>query len=53
MPRAPRNLNPALAQTIKIMLKENARSVNKLRLHFLSYILSYILQIVTITYIVT
>ena len=39
-----------IAQTINIMLKGNARSLNKLmRLHFLSYIL----QIVIITYIVT
>ena len=36
------------------MLKGNARSLNKLmRLHFLNYILSFIIHIVTITYIVT
>ena len=47
-------LQLTIAQTIKIMLKGNARSLNKLmRLHFLNYILTYILQIVIIIYIAT
>ena len=36
------------------MLKGNARSLNKLmRLHFLNYILSFIIHIVTITYLLS